>query len=316
MPDNPKIRRIRKGRKMKMKQEHFEGWYIRQQAAQDGRIRALALIPGCHTDENGVKTAILQVVTTEKSYTVMYPARSFRADPKGFRIRCGRNYFSKSGVILDIETRELSLHGRLYYSAFHSPKRPAFRFSKRRIPGPGCMIAGGGCRNEIVSIRHRVCGRLTLNGTPMVFRNGLGYIESERRASLPRRYMRTQCNSFLKESGVNGLMAAAAEISLPWMTFRSCACRIYYQGRGYRMATCLGARVLRMSERLTIIRQGQYRLIIHCMGKNPVRLKVPVRGSLKSAADLYVSCPVRYIFCRGSEVLFYETAEGAGYQYG
>lgn len=290
-----------------MKKECFEGWYLKHQSGTGKNAHTLALIPSVHIDEYGAETAVLQVVTEKKSYTVTYPYSAFNASKQGFHIRCGRNLFCRSGVFLDIETKEISLHGKIYYSPFHAPKSD--------IMGPFACFPCMECSHGIVSFKHKLCGKVTLNGKDIIFKNGTGYIETDRGTSFPERYVWTQCNTFRKESKVNGIMAAAARIPMMGRSFTGCICQIYYGGRGYRIATYLGARVLSMSKKITIIKQGKYRLIIHLLDGTPVGLKAPRRGTMRDEIKEQVSCRVRYILYRGKELLFYETAETAGYEY-
>lgn len=290
-----------------MKKEFFEGWYLKHQTGTGKNAHTLALIPSYHIDENGTGSAVLQVATENESFTVSYPARALRVSEQGFHIRCGRNLFCKSGVVLDIETKELSLHGKIYYSPFQTPRSD--------IMGPFAYLPNMECSHGIISFKHKICGKVTLNGNTILFKNGTGYIETDRGCSFPERYLWTQCNTFRRESKVNGVMAAAATIPVMGRSFTGCICQIYYGGRGYRIATYLGAKVITLSKKIAVIKQGKYRLIIHYLDGSPVRLKAPQRGKMRDEIRENVSCRVRYIFYRGKELLFYETAETAGFEY-
>lgn len=79
---------------------HFEGWYLKHQTPES---TALALIPACHVDRGGRRSASLQVVTDGKAWWLAYPDKEFLACGEMFCVRVGRSLFTRRGRCLHIE---------------------------------------------------------------------------------------------------------------------------------------------------------------------------------------------------------------------
>ncbi len=92
---------------------YFEGWYFKCQTL-DGR--SLALIPAFHISEHGEQSASMQVITENQAWYLEYPASSFSASGDVLHIEIGGNCFSEEGLLLNVEQRGLSLHGRLRFT--------------------------------------------------------------------------------------------------------------------------------------------------------------------------------------------------------
>ncbi|MDF2567784.1 MAG: hypothetical protein K0R90_1240, partial [Oscillospiraceae bacterium] len=95
--------------------KYFEGWYFKHSKGN----QVMALIPGINVDENGVKSAFIQVITNEQSYQITYSYKKFYASPQKFFVKIGNNVFCKKGIKLDIQEKNLSLKGTIRYGNFH-----------------------------------------------------------------------------------------------------------------------------------------------------------------------------------------------------
>lgn len=165
----------------------FEGWYLKHE--KDGR--AIAFIPGVHMTAEGCKSAFIQVITNSASYRVSYPYRAFRAARDRFAVSVDANYFTEKGIKISIDTPELQCLGHIRYN-FFTPPRGDIMGVFRHCPAMEC-------NHGILSMRHQLWGRLTMNGEEYSFDNGIGYAEKDWGSSFPKRYLWVQSNHFEEE---------------------------------------------------------------------------------------------------------------------
>lgn len=275
----------------------FEGWYLKHQ----GSGCALALIPAIHIDRHGEQSASLQVITEERSWWLAYPDSDARAAQKRFQVRVGKSLFSDRGIRLNIEGDELSLHGELHYG----PMTPL----RSDIMGPFRLLKME-CSHGVLSMRHSLEGLLTLNGRTLDLSGGVGYIETDRGSSFPNAYLWTQCVWY---SG--SVMLSVAAIPFLGGYFTGCICAILHGRREYRLATYLGAKVLRWSSCGAEIRQGQYRLIVEHSGKQGHPLRAPIQGGMDRLIREVLCTTVRYRLWRGKKLLFDHEDPAGSFEY-
>lgn len=197
----------------------FEGYYYKHQ--KNGQT--LSLIVGYSGSER-----FIQVITGD--FSEKFPFTS-------------GNYFSEKGVVLNLKSERITLSGKIRYENL-SP-------IKYDIMGPFRFFPME-CRHGIVSMRHLLRGKITLNGEVIDFTDGIGYIEKDSGCSFPSSYMWVQANDFPAECSV---MAAVAVIPFCGLHFRGCICVVQYGGKEYRLATYLGVRVLVQSRKILVLKQ-------------------------------------------------------------
>ena len=281
---------------------YFEGWYLKHQIRQS---QTLALIPAFHIDSTGRRTASLQVISNDRAWWLEYPAAGCYFSGRPLRIRIGRSRFGRAGAVLHIEQAGLSLHGALRYGPFTALRSD--------IMGPFRLFAGMQCSHGVISMGHSLRGALVLNGERIDFTGGIGYLETDRGRSFPSRYLWTQC--VWGAPGQGSLMLAVAAIPLPVGGFIGCICSVFYQGREYRLATYLGARLVEWSCRGAVIRQGAYRLQAELLREKKQPLRAPAEGRMERTIHESLCAKVRYRFWRGEELLFEHTDENASFEY-
>ena len=281
---------------------YFEGWYLKHQTPQG---QALALIPACHIDSGGHRTASLQIVSSDAAWWLEYPEEQFKFSRQPFQVQIGPSSFSSQGIVLHIEQDGLSLHGALHYGPFI--------VLRSDIMGPFRFFAGMQCSHSIISMGHSLKGTLELNGEQINFSNGIGYIETDRGRSFPSAYLWTQCIWDGPERG--SLMLAIATIPLPVGSFTGCICSIFYRGREYRLATYRGARIETWSSSGAIIRQGKYRLEVELLNERRQALRAPVEGRMERIVHESLCAKVRYRFWHGEDLLFQHTDVNASFEY-
>ena len=275
----------------------FGGWYFKQQNAND----TVALIPAFHTDENGVPSASLQVITANVSAFVQFKAEQFLAGKRNLLVRLGNNVFSRSGCRLDAASDSITLSGDLRFGALRPPAHD--------VMGPLRFAPFMECRHHVYSLSHRVDGTLKINGQEILFKNGTGYLEGDSGKSFPRRYVWTQWG----QDG-NCVMLSAAEIPACGRSFTGCVGIVYWEDQEYRIASYLGARLFCDRGDAVYVRQGKLEILAEMRDKGYKSLYAPVLGGMTRSIRENAACRVHYRCTLGDRVLFDFTAENASYE--
>ena len=283
---------------MEPRDRYFKGWYCKLQT-RDGD--ALALIPALHIDSRGRRSASLQVISRERSWWLAYPGAAFQQ--KGAQLRLGENLFQPEGVWLQIQTRDLSLQGKLRFG-------PAVGL-RSDIMGPFRFLPNMECVHGVHSMGHAVDGTLCLNGRRLDFAGGLGYVESDRGRSFPERYLWAQSSW----QGAGSLMLAVATIPLAGYRFTGCICAVLHGGQEYRLATYRGVKVLAWWDRGAVIRQGRYRLAVEVLERQMQPLRAPVEGEMGRTIHESLCARLRCRFWVGEQLLFDRVDHCAGFEY-
>lgn len=268
----------RKAGSMQNFKDSFSGYYYKHQKGS----HTLCLIAG---KSNTGK--FIQVITENFSAKVPFT---------------NGNSFSEKGIVLDIQTPEFSLTGKIRYW------NPApIRYD---IMGPFRFFPME-CRHGIVSMCHDLDGKVILNGEEIDFTEGKGYIEKDSGCSFPSSYTWIQANDFPVDCSV---MAAVAEIPFCGLRFQGCICVIHYYGREYRLATYLGVQVVVCTEREIILKQGRYRLVIRVEAEKAYRLKAPRNGKMSRTIAETAACPAEFAFFKGKQLVFRLNTQHASFE--
>lgn len=271
--------------------DYFEGWYFKHQKDD----RTLCLIPG-RSNEG----AFIQIITNESSYNIPYGLAEY--DKRKILV-IGGNKFARNKIALNIHADGLSLTGRLVYSGLTPPGYD--------IMGPFRFLPME-CSHAVLSMRHSISGELCLNGEALDFNGGAGYIEADRGRSFPKSYTWVQCNSFDKEISV---MASAAKIPLAGVDFWGCICVIWHEGREYRLATYLGAKVkARSKSGLEIAGRGM-RLTVDVPEYSGHKLYAPKDGEMSRTIHESAAVKARFRFQAAGRTLFDTESDFASFEH-
>lgn len=276
---------------------YFCGWYFKCQSNNS----TFAVIPAC-VQENGRQACFIQLITDDGVYSVPYPYSSFSKKKKGLGIRIGENYFSENGIRLNLHTDQLNANGVIRFGSF-----TPIRYD---IMGPFCYVPFLECRHSVFSMQHSVHGRIQINGVWHNFKSGTGYIEGDRGCSFPSEYAWTQC-SFSEGS----LMLSIANIPFAGFHFTGIIGVIFWRGMEYRLATYLGAKVIRLHHGEIIIRQGNLTFTAKLLKANALPLYAPVHGMMSRTIHESPSCLAFYCFEREGKPLFSFVSEQAAFEY-
>ena len=102
-------------------------------------------------------------------------------------------------------------------------------------------------------MRHKINGQITVNEQQFKFKNGTGYIEGDSGRSFPSKYIWTQC-SFEN----NSLMLSAADIPFSVIHFTGIIGIVMLDGKEYRIATYLGAKIKNIKGNTVTIKQENF----------------------------------------------------------
>lgn len=280
--------------------QYFKGYYFKCCMGDE----TIAFIPALHRSKQHRKgqegSASLQIITKQHVYFIPYDTIIFG---KGsLKIKVGSSYFSEKGICLDVDTKECQIHGKLKFGRMQKPKYS--------IMGPFQYLPYMQCKHSVVSMRHMVSGNIVVNGKNYHDVRGIGYVEGDRGSSFPKEYLWTQCH-FCNDS----VMLSVAEIPFCGFVFRGIIGIVLINGKEYRIATYLGAKVNYLGNRKVIVRQGKYTLTAKLIEEAGKGLKAPVNGEMARTIQESICCKAWYRFTVGDEILLEFTSESASFEY-
>ncbi|NLF29171.1 MAG: hypothetical protein GX592_14860 [Clostridiales bacterium] len=279
------------------RRRYFEGWYFKQQAEAE----TVALIPALHVDGQGRASASLQVVAGTFAQSVPFDAKTFSAERNALRIRLGDSVFSDRGCVLNVDAPGCAVRGNLSFGPLTPPNGD--------IMGPFRFVPGMECRHSVFSLRHRVDGEIAINGRRIAFENASGYIEGDRGASFPRRYLWTQCSW-----GGNSLMLSVAEIPYLGMRFTGLTGFVFFEGREHRVATYLNAKLPMIADGAAVVRQGPLALSVELLEGGGHELLAPEGGGMTRIIRENICCRARYRCRIGGKPLFEFESDRASFE--
>jgi len=282
----------------------FEGYYVKCSWKQD----TVAVIFGrsaCGKD----KISFIQIVTRDNSYCQKFEFKDYFVSRRDFEMRVGTNHVTKKGMVLDIQSKELKVTGKVKFDEFDKIKYDAM--------GPFKLLPFMECRHSVISMQHKISGEIRINETVYSFDDGVGYIEGDRGKSFPRKYFWSQVN---KDSA--SVFASCARIPYLGIRFKGTICIIHFNGQEFRLATYLGARVKVFNESKLVIRQGRrkkkYCLEVEALDEkatNTRALLAPLGGKMSRVIQESVERTVNYKFTRGAQTIFDFTSSRAAFEY-
>lgn len=274
--------------------QYFKGYYFKCRAEN----KTVAIIPALHNDGKE-SSASLQIITNDNAYIIPYSKIRFSDDK--FKIKIGQNYFSEKGISLDVDSKECSIHGKLKFGRLQK--------IKYNIMGPFQYIPLQ-CKHSIISMRHTVTGKISINDNDYIFNNGIGYIEGDRGCSFPKEYIWTQCH-FPKGS----IMLSVADIPLLGFSFKGVIGIIMIAGKEIRFATYLGAEVVSISDDTVVIKQGKYTISAKLLETSYQKLNAPVNGKMLRVIHESASCKAWYQLTCNNKTLLEFTSQNASFEY-
>lgn len=277
--------------------DYFCGWYFKCQSDSE----TLALIPSFHKTKNG-KFSSVQLITESEAFAFTFPYESFKKDKNIFLINIGKSSFGASGVNIYLHNPDVSVVGAVEFKNL-SP-------IKYDIMGPFKYVPFMECRHSVYSMMHRVSGDIYINGRRYKFKDDFGYIEGDRGHSFPEEYLWTQ-TAF--EGG--SLMLSVAKIPVGVFNFTGIIGIVQLNGKEYRIATYLGARIEKLGGGEAIIRQGSIKLSAKLIKKHAHPLLAPNMGIMERTIHESAACRASYRFEIGGDTLLSFETRFASFEY-
>jgi len=211
----------------------FEGWYYKMINADRGR--RIAIIPGIFlSDDPDKHHAFIQVfdgLSGDATYH-RFPAEAFDAARDHFEVRIGANTFTHDRIHLDIADDLRTVQGELRFKNVIgwpvSTVEPG-------IMGHFGWLSFMECYHGVIGLDHAVEGTLVIDGQPVDFYGGRGYIEKDWGQSFPSGWVWMQTNHF-DLPGVS-LTASAAVIPFMSTSFIGFIVGFWHHGVLHRFAT-------------------------------------------------------------------------------
>lgn len=260
------------------KKNYFEGWYFKH-VAQNGK-HVFSFIPGISLTQND-RHAFIQFIDGISGQTayVRYPLSAFKYSTTKLEVEIENCRFSEDGIVLQIDTPEISVKGEINYSEM-------IKFPNS-ILSPGIMgwysfVPFMECKHGIGSVLHHLTGKLELNEKTIDFSNGKGYIEKDWGTSFPESWIWLHCNTF--DHPLCSFTFSVAKI--PWLGsfFIGHICFLYLNGKFYVFATYTNSKITKLSfsgRKLEIeIQNKKHRLKVTAIQQNSGKLKAPVSGKM------------------------------------
>ena len=279
----------------------FEGMYFKQQSGE----HMIAFIPAVHTDGGGKRTASLQVVTRDASHLIELAAAAVKIDRRTMTITTGIGTFSPEGIDIKLKTPAIRIAGHLWFEKNVPPHGD--------IMGPYRFVPLMACRHSVFSLTHTVRGSLSLNGIPLDFTDGVGYIEGDRGRSFPERYIWTQYS--WKAPEPCSIMLSAALVKPLGKAFTGIIGFVYFKGKEYRIATYRGAKIQSVKNGVVTACQGPYELTARLLDDGGQTLSAPVSGAMTRLIRESLACRAGYRFSENGKVVFDFITERASFEY-
>lgn len=286
---------------------YFEGWYFKLVDPNEEQV--IAVIPGISKGADGRRHSFIQVLDGKACRAAYhdFPIEAFSASPDAFQVSVGDNHFSLEGIRLHLP----GLEGSLKIS------RPLAWPSM--LGAPGIMgwysfVPFMECYHGVVSLHHEFTGSLRIQGKPVDFSGGKGYIEKDWGVSFPRSWIWMQSNHFDTEQPAC-LVASVAHI--PWRGgyFIGFITGFLLGGELYRFATYLGSeRKVRLEEEAVWLefRKGSRRLVIHALQAPGAALVSPIIGEMTGKVNESMQARLHVWFYEKDRLVFEGTGRNAG----
>ncbi len=274
---------------------YFKGWYFKCSTQE----KTIAFIPAYHYSDDK-KSASLQIITDNKALNIPFDTLEYQEKP--LFIKIGNCSFSEKGIALNFQSESLTLKGKLHFKDL-SPIR-------YDIMGPFKYVPFMQCRHSVYSMSHKIDGQITVNGQPFEFKNGTGYIEGDCGSSFPEKYIWTQC---CFEN--NSLMLSVADIPFLKFHFTGIIAVLLLNGKEYRIATYLGAKIKQISQNAVTVKQGDFELTAKLLKNNSQPLAAPTNGNMCRTIRESASCKAYYRFSHKNKVLCEWTTDKASFEF-
>lgn len=267
------------------KRDYFEGWYYKQVTADCKTV--LCVIPGVSLFEGDphcfvqyIMTALdHEMINVTRTGFVRYPIDRFSYGSDPFYVQIGENHFTADSITLNLTDADLTLQGTLHLKDLLPIKTSLI---SPDIMGPFAYLPFMECYHGVISMKHGLEGHLRIQGKPVDFTGGSGYMEKDWGRSFPSRYIWLQSHHFSNPSA--SLMASVAAIPFLNGSFTGFIANMVLEGKEYRFATYNGSKLERQKvtdeEVHLSMTNRKAELSLKAFMDRPGELIAPVKGQM------------------------------------
>ena len=292
---------------------YFEGWYYKMVSA-DGSC-TVALIPGISLNQQN-SHAFIQVFVTFKNGDLKtgyleYDKGKFLVRDAPFGLTIEKNTFAENGIDIYLKNNDISIQGALTFSSNTKIKTSLLSPS---IMGFFSYFTFMECYHGVVSMNHSIDGELLIDGKPISFSGGFGYIEKDWGKSFPSEYVWMQSNHF-KNAGTS-FMFSEATIPFKAFHFKGLIINLVIAGKEYRFATYNGSKVI--AKEITDnnvryeIKRGKLNLIVEALNDKTTSLASPKNGSMIQTIKEGLSGIIKLQLFENNQLIYEDTGLHAG----
>ena len=293
------------------KMNYFEGWYFKQ--VTKNLSRTCSVIPGIALVENDPH-AFIQIMDGFAGYTdyARYPIGQFSYQTNHLYVKIGTSVFTERGMDLDINTGKTKLIGKIDFgNVVHYPQT---------VFSPGIMgwysfVPFMECNHGVVSVNHDLRGEMSINGQPVDFNGGKGYIEKDWGTSFPEAWIWIQSNNF-EEHDVSFMLSIA---KIPWLGryFIGLISFLFLNKKFYLFSTYNGSsfsEIRNNNELLEItLRNNIHKLKIRVIKNSFCDLAAPVSGEMSRRIKESIDSEVQLqLFDKSGEQIYTGTGTNVG----
>ncbi len=250
---------------IKKNKDYFEGWYLKN--VTENKQSFVVVIPGIITGKD--PHAFIQIFESSKESSAYrsYPIEKFNARKKVFDITIDNNSFSEKGIILDTEVGGKKLEGELVFSDY---KELPFNIFYPGILGMYSYFPFLECYHGVVSMLHKLDGRIRFGEAYYDFTGGKGYIEKDWGKSFPSSWIWIQCSSFESDTS---FMLSAAKVPFLGESRKGFSGFFYHRNKTVKFGTPA-------SSKLKLLEQKEKRivLVVSLKDKSRIEIEVDVNG--------------------------------------
>ena len=221
------------------KKFYFEGWY--NKIVNKDQTEVFAFIPSIALNPDE-KKAYIQVYNgvLAKSSAFEFPIKEFKFSEDAYDVWIGKNHFFLGGMELNIDQQGQRIKGKINYSNL-TPLPTSW--GNPGIMGWLSYIPHLQTNHGIVSMNHQLDGLLEVNGNPIDFSEGIGYLEKDWGSSFPEAWVWMQSNHF--QNGPASFIFSIATIPIGRFKPKGFLCNFWYEGQQYRFATYNNTKIVR-----------------------------------------------------------------------
>lgn len=220
------------------KSNHFEGWYFKLVDAEERQPYAFMI--GVFLGED--RHAFIQVLDgrTGRSVYHRFDVREFSAAHDRFDVRIGRNRFHAGGLSVELgrsdRTAEDAMRGEIKLGEW--TRFPSSLLSPGAM-GPYSFVPFIQCNHGLLSMDHALHGTLEVQGKPISYDRGRGYLEKDWGSSFPTGYTWAQCNHF--DSPATAVTVAVATSPFLGMKLHGFVAGFLFRGQVHPFRAYMGS---------------------------------------------------------------------------